>query len=301
MAKEVKAIVRPSSVEKLIIKELASLGVKIVTGDISSDSQATLEAYLTNVDTVLITTIPIPEGQQDTLLRAAKAAGVKRVVPSDFAGYAPPGSMQYQDMKVRTQKFIINNNIPYTFIYVEVWPDGILPLPHSVDGGPAWNFFQKQFHGSGKVKAAWTALERVGDFVARIISDPRTLNQTVLTWDGEVTYDEMYSVASKLTGENFDDYHRISLEEVEAQCGKDFYTSAGPEYSRCYWFRGESTVASTVAAGALDARVLYPDYKPLSLEEFVRGFYDKHGALRNRALVVVNRVNSENIAASVCI
>ncbi|KAJ8089241.1 hypothetical protein PM082_014489 [Marasmius tenuissimus] len=279
---EVKAIVCPSSIDKPIIKELASLGVHIVTGDIVCDAQEALEAHLKNVNTVLITTTPITEGQQDNILCAAKAAGVNRVVPSDFGVYRPPGSMQYQDMKLRTQRFIIDNNIPYTFIQVGIWPDAVFPLPHSTDGGPTWNFYQKQFHGSGKVKAAWTSSERIGDFVARIISDPRTLNRTVQTWDGEVTLDEVYALASDLPiGESFDDYHRLSLEEVESQCGKDLWTSIGPEYSRSIWFRGENTVENAVGAGALDARALYPDYTPLSLEGFARGFYSKHGALKH--------------------
>ena len=55
--------------------------------------------------------------------------------------------------------------------------------------------------------------------------------------------------------------------------------SIGPEYSRSIFFRGENTVENAVAAGALDARVLYPDYEPLPLEEWARGFYSKHGAI----------------------
>ncbi|KAK1221108.1 hypothetical protein PQX77_016086 [Marasmius sp. AFHP31] len=278
---EVKAIVRPSSIDKPIIKELKSLGVKIVTGDIANDDDETLKAHLKDVDTVIITTIPVPEGQQDNIIRAAKAANIKRLVPSDFASYAPPGSMQFQDMKVRTQKYIIENNIPHTFIQVGIWPDATFPLPHSVDGGPVANFFQKQFHGPGNVKTSWTALERVGEFVARIIADPRTLNKTVHTWDGEFTVDEAYELAGKLTGEDFDDYPKVTQEEVESKSGKDLFSSIGPEYSRSIWFRGENSVDRVVAAGALDARALYPDYRPLSLEEWARGFYNKHGALKN--------------------
>ena len=83
----------------------------------------------------------------------------------------------------------------------------MFPLPHSV---PEPFFFQKQFHGPGTVKTSWTALERVGEFIARVISDPRTLNRTVQTYDGELTKNDMYELATKLTGENFDDYHRVS-------------------------------------------------------------------------------------------
>ena len=91
----------------------------------------------------------------------------------------------------------------------------VFPLPHAVEGDSFLKFFQKQFHGSGKLKTTWTSLERVGEFVARIISDPRTLNRTVQIWDGEATLDEIYALASKLTGENFDDYHRVSWTFVD--------------------------------------------------------------------------------------
>ncbi|KAJ8089256.1 hypothetical protein PM082_014504 [Marasmius tenuissimus] len=278
---EVKAIVRPSSVDKPIITELKSLGAMIVTGDIANDDQESLKVHLKDVDTVIITVIPLPEGQQDNIIRAAEAANVKRLVPSDFATYAPPGSMQFQDMKVRTQKYIIDNNIPHTFIQVGMWPEASFPFPHAVNGDLIANSFQKQFNGPGNVKTSWTALERVGEFVARIIADPRTLNKTVHTWDGEFTLDEAYALASKLTGENFDDYPRVTLEEIEAKCSKDLLTSLSPEYSRSIWFRGENSVERAVAAGALDARALYPDYKPLSLEEWARGFYEEHGALKD--------------------
>ncbi|KAJ8083033.1 hypothetical protein PM082_008896 [Marasmius tenuissimus] len=98
LSQDIKAIVRSSSLDKPTIKELTSLGFKIVTGDIISESQETLESYLKDVNTVIITTVPIVEDQQDNLLRAAKAAGVERLGPSDFATFFPPGSMRYQHM-----------------------------------------------------------------------------------------------------------------------------------------------------------------------------------------------------------
>ncbi|KAJ8089258.1 hypothetical protein PM082_014506 [Marasmius tenuissimus] len=223
-SEELNVVIRSSSVDKSFIKEPVLFGVKIITGDIVKDTQDTLEAHLKDVATVIIASVPLPEGHQDNLICAAKAAGVKRVVPSDFASYAPPGSMQGQDMKVGTHQFIIDNDIPHTFILVGIWPVAVLPLPHAVDGRSVASFFQKQFHGLGNIKTSWTALERVGDFV---------------TYDGEATLGQMYALASKVTGENFDDYHKpkFSSEEVESKCGKDFPPSIPYEYSRSIWFR----------------------------------------------------------------
>ncbi|KAL0565436.1 hypothetical protein V5O48_016587 [Marasmius crinis-equi] len=251
----VKALVRPASIDKPIVQELKSLGVEVIPGDISQDSQETLEAHLKGVDTVISTTVPIQDGDQTKLLLAAKSTGVKRVVPSDFGAYAPLGVMEYHDTKLKTQQSIIDNDIPYTFIYVGGWPSGLMPLPHSEEGDTLTNIYRKQFFGSGKVKVSWTGLERVGDFVARIISDPRTLNQTVQTWDGEATVEEE--------------------EDVESRMSQGVGTLESYVYAACHslYFRGDSAVAKAVAAGALDARVLYPDYIPLSLEEFAKDHY----------------------------
>ena len=38
------------------------------------------------------------------------------------------------------------------------------------------------------------------------------------------------------------------------------------------YIRGDNTVEKAVAAGALDARQLYPDYEPTSLEQIIREF-----------------------------
>ncbi|KAF9255885.1 hypothetical protein L218DRAFT_883038, partial [Marasmius fiardii PR-910] len=64
----------------------------------------------------------------------------------------------------------------------------------------------KQFHGPGNAKLALHCLR---DFVPRIISNHRTLNQTVQTYDRQITLGDAWKVGSAATGENFDDYPRI--------------------------------------------------------------------------------------------
>ncbi|KAL0573066.1 hypothetical protein V5O48_008892 [Marasmius crinis-equi] len=266
----VKALVRAASLEKPIVQELKSLGVGFISGDIVEDSQATLENHLKDVDTVIITTVPFQPNQQDKLILAAKNANVKRVVPSDFGPSAPPGAMKYQDSKVVTQEFIKQHNIPYTFIQVGTWANLMFPAPHSAKDSP-----QIVFYGSGDVKTAYTGLERVGEFVARIISDERTLNKTVQTYDGEATLSEVWAIASKVSGENFDDYTRLSAQEVKAKIGESPLSTTIYEYVRTLFISGDNTVENAVALGALDSRVLYPDYVPLRLEDCAREFYSR--------------------------
>ncbi|KAG7094439.1 hypothetical protein E1B28_008036 [Marasmius oreades] len=261
--------------DKPIVQEFRKLGVEIVPGDLADDTQESLETKLQNTDILINTTLPFIREHQNKLFLAAKHSGVKRVVPSDFGPSAPPGVMKYQDSKLKLRQFIIKNEIPCTFIQVGWWPSLLFPYRHSVEGTSIRITMGKRFYGSGKVKIAYTDLERVGDFVARIITDPRTLNKTVQTWDGETTLEEVWDIASRITGENFDDYPRFSAEDIESTLrnNPDFITMVMSEYRRSVFIRGDNTVEKAVGLGALDARVLYPDYVPLPLEEIAKKFY----------------------------
>ncbi|KAL0065594.1 hypothetical protein AAF712_007372 [Marasmius tenuissimus] len=272
----VKAIVREESLQKPIVGELRELGVEIVKGDIVEDKPEALQEYLKDVDTVIITTIPHQPDQQNKFLLATKEAHVKRVIPSDFGPYAPPGSMWFQDTKIATHELIKKHNIPYTFIQVGWWASLTLPLSHK----STTSVLKREFYGSGDVKTAYTDTSRIGEFIARIIDDPRTLNQTVQAWDGETTLSEAWKIASKVSGETFDDYLKLSAEEIESKIGTDLMSTVIYEYARSLWIRGDNTVENAVKAGALDARVLYPDYVPGSLEEYAAEFYrqDPFGA-----------------------
>ncbi|KAK1227964.1 hypothetical protein PQX77_009011 [Marasmius sp. AFHP31] len=271
----VKALVRPASLEKPIIQELKSAGAEIILGDIVDDTQDTLEGYLKDVDTVIITTIPFQPNQQDKLILAAKKANVKRVVPSDFGPSAPPGAMRYQDGKLATRELIKQEDIPYTFIQVGTWAHMLFPAPHS-----AKDDAQNAFYGTGEVKTAYIGLERVGDFVARIISDERTLNKTVQVYDGEATLEEAWSLGSKVSGENFDDYKRFSAEEVKEKIGESPLNTVIYEYVQSLFFRGDNTVEKAVALGALNGRILYPDYVPLPLEDCAKEFYSRYSEVK---------------------
>ena len=65
------------------------------------------------------------------------------------------------------------------------------------------------FIADGKQKVACTALKNIGKFVAKIIVDPRTLNQLVMTWDGEWTQREAWDLTAKMLGEDFSDYPKV--------------------------------------------------------------------------------------------
>lgn len=75
-----------------------------------------------------------------------------------------------------------------------------LPYRSSVPGPLAKRL--REFHGTGQKQTAVINRDHIGNFVGAIVADPRTLNQYVFAFEDEVTLQEVYDMASKLTGEN---------------------------------------------------------------------------------------------------
>lgn len=82
----------------------------------------------------------------------------------------------------------------------------MFPYPHSTEETPRT---AKLYFGNRQTKVLNTSVKSIARFVGKIIADPRTLNQTVVTSDVESTVDEAWSIAAKVTGEDFSDYPRV--------------------------------------------------------------------------------------------
>ena len=135
------------------------------------------------------------------------------------------------------------------------------------------------YRGPGDVPTAVTALASIGTFVARIIADPRTLNQTVFVYDDHVTTADLFRIAEAKCGDAEGLRKitvRLTAEDLQKQIAETTAggTKAEPlrwyaEYGYSLFVRGDNTVAQAKKDGALDAKELYPDLYPRkSVEEF---------------------------------
>ena len=134
-------------------------------------------------------------------------------------------------------------------------------------------------YGTGNVKTAVIDRADIGKFVAWIIADERTLKRYVFCWTEEVTQDEIFALAKRVSGQRLD-IKTISAEEVirVAKEAKDAHRKHMLQYTHSISVRGDNTVANARKeeyGAALDARELYPDIgKELrSVEEFAKDFY----------------------------
>ncbi|KAJ8688905.1 hypothetical protein PTI98_012980 [Pleurotus ostreatus] len=262
-------LVREASKDKPAIKELTDAGAEVMVGDISDPAEK-LESYLKGVD-VLISTVLVMVDQKPLLL-AAKNAGVGRVIPSDFASTAPKGAMFMHDIKLGIRDYIKELGLGYTFIEVGTWLHVMFPPLHSATDTLLTH---KSYPGDKKQKTIYSTMPTIGKLVARIIADPRTLNQAVVAYDGEISLGEIWAIAERITGEDFSDYYHIPDEELEkgTQQMQNVVKRIVADYFKSLYIRGDNTLANAEAMGRLDARKLYDDVPCADVEEEAKKHY----------------------------
>lgn len=92
--------------------------------------------------------------------------------------------------------------LPYTVIDVGWWYQ--ISLPALPSGKVPAIFAVHEILGDGEVPSAMTDNRDIGKFVARIISDPRTLNKMVFA-HGEVwTQNQIWRKMEELSGESIE-------------------------------------------------------------------------------------------------
>lgn len=279
---------RPESEGKPRIQALKQKGVEIRHGNLSKATVAELEKLLEGVDIVLsLINVTVLE-EQKKVFQAAKDVGVQRVVPSEFAIPSPPErELQLVNQKKSIRTFIKELGIAYTIIDVGWWMEMILPYPPG-DQGPIADL-SHTFVGAGDVKTAVTCRADIGHFVARILADPRTLNSYVFCYVEEVTQIDIYRIAESVSGTNFSSVQKhlpVSvIVDAVAQAKEQAKTSPSgtqlnlgiimQEYLNSLFVHGDNTLETAKGLGALDARALYPDFKPTTLKEYAVEFYKK--------------------------
>ena len=220
---DIKALIRPSSAQKPEVKDLLKRGVKILVADISSPVEE-LVPLLHGVDIFISAISGMALLEQMGIVTAAKRAGVKRFVPCAFATVCPAGGvMRLRDqvsprnpissiISILTrspvlQKEQVLNHIkqlflPFTFIDVGYWYQfSFPPLPSGKTDKYMFPGTNSKMRVDGTVPNLITDLRDVGRFVARIVTDERTLNRFVFAWGEELTEKDIYSVMEEVSGE----------------------------------------------------------------------------------------------------
>ncbi|KAL5519752.1 hypothetical protein ACEPAG_1412 [Sanghuangporus baumii] len=272
---------RPSSASKPQVEALKSHGVEVRIIDLENWTVDQVAESLRGVDTVISTIFYTEIPRQKLFADACKKAGVKRFVPDDWATACVRGVRQFYDQKLAIRDHAKEIGINYTFIDVGWWMQVTPPFIDIKSASPAAKKAMASRIGSGNVKCAVTDKHDIGKFVARIISDNRTLKQYVFCWTQEVTLNETIALAERVSGSKID-IENVSADEMAklVKDSTDKYLRTITEYVYSLWVRGDNTVENAKKeeyGGALDARELYPDIgKELkTVEDFAKELYSK--------------------------
>ncbi|KAJ7727522.1 hypothetical protein DFH07DRAFT_930752 [Mycena maculata] len=277
---DVEVLVRPSAADSPRIKELAERVVKVHAVDIASLPE--LVKTLVGIDVFISAIDPGSQLAQLNLATAAKEAGVKHFIPCAFTTVAPAGGiMTLRDEKEQVYQHIRKLYLPYTVIDVGYWYQLSFPALPSGRVDYASVAPRLTIHGDGNMPTMLTDLRDIGPFVALIIKDPRTLNRFVIAYGDVLSENETFHIMEDLSGEKINRVH-ISIEELLASRARAAaalkadppkagarMVASGENYKYSKYVRGDNTPEHAQYLGYLDARELYPEFKPRSFTDFV--------------------------------
>ncbi|KAH9925889.1 NAD-P-binding protein [Epithele typhae] len=282
------ALIRPASMAKSSTEALRAQGIEIRAGDVTCDAKELKDA-LHGVHTVVSAVAFWHLLDQKNVIRAAKEAGVQRIVPCDFGTPGARGIRELLDIKYEIHDFIEELGVPHTYIEVGWWAEFFIPVPSRSGIPEALKANSNVMYGDGSRKNLVTNPAHIGLWVARIVADPRTINQKVVVWDDEVTQTEAFAIAGRISGDAEAleaSRTKVTLEELrKAQTDADAALKEDPtatahkvtyslmDYNYSIHFAQESTLQNAKKLGHLDAHELYPDLVQRKFEEFATEFY----------------------------
>ena len=189
------------------------------------------------------------------------------------------GVMALRDAKEEVYNHILKLKLPYTIIDTGFWHQISFPRLDSgkIDG--AIMIPKNDVYGDGSAPNLFTDLRDIGEFVARIIRDPRTLNKKVFTWSDELSQNEIYALVERLSGEKVS-RNNISEDDVFKSVADAWKAYAEDEskarylwmaeYNHSKYVRRDNTRKNALYLGYLDGKELYPDFKPVTFEELFK-------------------------------
>jgi hypothetical protein len=194
-------------------------GTKGLKVDLSSESDLT--AAFANQD-VVVSALPLPMLSSDKIwMQAAIAAGVKRIVPSEYSTNIDnelskklPIVKDKVEIRTYVESLATEGKIDWTsinngpFLIPQIWTSGWM--------GPSIQTKTAILHDGGEQIVCGSTLKRIGEGVAKSLSAEHaaeTKNQSVYVYSAPLSEKKVTQVVSKITGIEFQEKN-ISIESV---------------------------------------------------------------------------------------
>jgi uncharacterized protein YbjT (DUF2867 family) len=182
------------------LEQLVKQGATLSYGDLK-DTQADLTTALKGIDVLISTVSGTDFASQMNLVPAAKAAGVKWFVPSEFGFDVEAIGADFHpifDHKKQVREAVKAAGFDWTFVQTATWTSSISPLL-----GFDLEHSTVTFPESGNTKFTITIERDIATAVADAIVTGRGRNQILLLGSETFTYEEITRELEKASGRNF--------------------------------------------------------------------------------------------------
>jgi uncharacterized protein YbjT (DUF2867 family) len=180
--------------------DLVNKGAKVIDIDVESATVDKLATALANTDVVLsVVGINLLKDGQLKLVEAAKKAGVKRIIPSEFGldmgklgrgGPVPPW-----DFKLDVQDAVKKSGLEYTLVESGLFGDYLSPFA-GIDTATK----TLTAPGSFETRLTISPLADVGKQVADLIVSGRGRNETVYLGTVNYSWNDLHAALERATG-----------------------------------------------------------------------------------------------------
>ncbi|KAI9375171.1 hypothetical protein BJX61DRAFT_531808 [Aspergillus egyptiacus] len=238
-------LVRPASAEKPAVQKLHDRGIQSRLSELSAPEEE-LTATLSGIDILI---------------------GKSLVAPPNGVMILPPcttNNPQKEEIYNEIKRVVL----PYTILDVGFWHQiSFPPIP------------------SGRLDYIVTMGIRP-TIHTRIIVDDRTINKYVYPWSDVLSENEIFYIVEELSGEKIakrdtDSTSSNQTSRLNLACNPQDLISQIiayiTEYQYSKYVRGDNQPSYTRFLGYLDARELYPDFKPISFRECFHEVLDGNG------------------------
>jgi nucleoside-diphosphate-sugar epimerase len=269
---EVRALVRsngsnPEKTKRIDI--LRSRGMTVSLGDLNDP--ASLAKACEGIDVVISAVQGGPdvivEGQS-RLLAAAEAAGVKRMIPSDFS--ADISQLDIEDnynlgLRKKFDGSFGNSSVAPTSVFCGGFLDVVLSQRFpTVD----WEKGVCRVWGDGNQPLDYTAISDVALYTAAVAVDSNMTGKSLFVAGSSLTARELARTLESATGRTFQSQSLGTLEQLRSLIEEKKRAAKNP----WEWISLQYAWVGASGKGKLPRvdNSKYPEIKPLTVEEFVR-------------------------------
>lgn len=249
----------------------------------SLDDHESLVSALKKVDVVVSSIASDSILEQLKLIEAIKEVGtIKRYLPSEFGmdvdrmeHAIPPGNLVFID-KRRVRRAIEAANIPYTYVspncFAGIFLAGLAQLATFMPPTQHVNIY-----GQGDKKCIWVDEDDAAMYTMMAIDDDRTLNKVLYVRPPSniLTQMEVVQLWEKLSGNKLNKTFLSKADWLSTINKVPFLEQIAVAHLYQIFYCGDlefEVLQQQGTRGGVDSNDLYPDYKYVTAEEYLKRF-----------------------------